>query len=125
MVRPNELIAALADEGVAFVVLGGLAAVAHGSAYVTDALDICYARVKPNYQRLAHALAPFQPGLRDPMTDAPFVLDAATLERGENFLLRTTAGDLDLLAQVTGLGRYDKVWRASEGMELRALRRKP
>jgi len=34
----------LADAGVRFVVVGGYAAMLHGSAYVTQDLDICYER---------------------------------------------------------------------------------
>src|SRR5690606_31605009 len=37
----------------------------------------------------------------------PFRLDVPTLERGLNFTLTTSAGDLDLLGDITGGGGYD------------------
>jgi hypothetical protein len=49
---------ALCDAGVEFVIVGGVSATLHGSAQVTDDLDICYSRSADNLQRLAKALAP-------------------------------------------------------------------
>ena len=39
---------ALVDAGVEFVIIGGCAAVLHGSAYITNDLDICYSRRREN-----------------------------------------------------------------------------
>ncbi|HLT40997.1 MAG TPA: hypothetical protein VK034_32190 [Enhygromyxa sp.] len=49
------LLRALVDGGVEFVVIGGMAAVAHGSAHVTVDLDIVYNRGDENIERLAAA----------------------------------------------------------------------
>jgi len=54
---------ALCDAGVDFVVIGGVAATLHGSAYVTFDLDICYSSASANLKRLKEALAPFHPGI--------------------------------------------------------------
>ncbi|HJX09463.1 MAG TPA: nucleotidyltransferase, partial [Candidatus Binatia bacterium] len=40
----EKLLKALYDQGVEFVIIGGAAAVLHGSAYVTGDLDVCYSR---------------------------------------------------------------------------------
>src|SRR6266545_4821380 len=50
--------------GVGFIVIGGVAATIHGSARVTQDLDIVYARTPENFARLAAALAPHAPYLR-------------------------------------------------------------
>ncbi|MEM6328121.1 MAG: hypothetical protein AAF791_13490 [Bacteroidota bacterium] len=63
MLRPDALISAL--DGVQYVIVGGMAAVAHGASYVTRDLGLCYALEADNRQRLAAALAPFRPYLRD------------------------------------------------------------
>jgi hypothetical protein len=47
----------LADAQVNFVVIGGYAAMLHGSAFLTQDLDICYERSPENLKRLAAALA--------------------------------------------------------------------
>lgn len=107
---------ALRDHRVDFVVIGAVAMVLHGSARVTRDLDICYSRERHNLDRLAKALKPFGPTLRGAPHDLPFALDAATLQAGLNFTLRSTAGDLDLLGEVTGIGGYPAVRRLSAVM---------
>ena len=102
----DKAIQALCDAGVEFIVIGGLAATLHGSAHVTFDLDICYSRTPSNLRRLAAALAPFHPRLRDLPPGLPFVWDEVTLQNGTVFTLVTDLGKLDLLAEVAGLGPY-------------------
>lgn len=118
MVKAELLLNAMHQADVAFVVIGGLAAVAQGSSYVTVDLDICYQRQPVNYQRVSSALLPFKPRLRNAPADLPFVLDAATLKAGLNFTLTTEAGDIDLLGEVAGLGNYEAVKAYAEEMDL-------
>jgi hypothetical protein len=99
----------LCDGSVDFIVIGGLAATFHGSARVTYDLDICYQRSPANLRRLAKALAPFHPRPRAFPADLPFVWDEVTLRNGTTFTLHTGIGEIDLLAEVTGLGTYEDV----------------
>jgi hypothetical protein len=99
----------LADHEVQFVIVGGVALVLHGSARVTQDLDICYARDVDNLERLSTALADVSPTLRGAPADLPFTLDEPTLTAGLNFTLRTTIGDIDLLGEVSGVGGYRDV----------------
>jgi len=92
---------------VQYVVIGGVALVASGSSRVTEDLDICYARNRDNLTRLEKALTQFRPTLRGAPPELPFVLDALSLRSGLNFTLATTAGDLDLLGEVPGIGTYE------------------
>ena len=50
---PAAILERLAAADVRFVVVGGLAAQAHGSPSMTDDLDICYARDADNLRALA------------------------------------------------------------------------
>ncbi|MCU0635957.1 MAG: hypothetical protein MUE41_13865 [Gemmatimonadaceae bacterium] len=59
-----------------------------------------------NLERLAQALAPFAPYLRGAPPGLPFEWSASTLRYGLNFTLTTTLGDIDLLGEVSGGGRY-------------------
>jgi hypothetical protein len=122
VLQAEQLLTALCKADVAFVVIGGMAAVAQGSSYVTADLDICYQRQPHNYQRLSQALHPFHPQLRGAPANLPFVLDAATLRAGLNFTLTTAGGDLDLMGEVTGLGDYEAV-KAHEEKALTLLKR--
>jgi hypothetical protein len=100
------LISALTDRKVEFVIVNAVALVLHGSAKLTRDLDICYGRDRTNLKALAAALAPFHPALRGAPAGLPFTLDARTLGSGVNFNLTTTAGDIDLLAEIAGIGTF-------------------
>ena len=49
----EKLLKAFHQEKVEFVLIGGLAAVLQGSAYVTANLDLCYSRKRENLEKLA------------------------------------------------------------------------
>jgi len=112
------LLTALAREQVDFVIVGGIALVLHGSARITRDLDICYSRQGVNVMRLARALRPFEPTLRGAPPTLPFTLDRETLQSGLNFTLTTSAGDIDLLGEITGIGTYPLVARFAQDLEL-------
>jgi hypothetical protein len=46
----------LNDAGVEYVVIGGVAAVAHGSSFLTNDLDVCYRAGREHLERLARLL---------------------------------------------------------------------
>ena len=114
----EALMTALVDKNVDFVVIGAVALVLHGSARVTRDLDICYSRERTNLVALSAALKPFAPTLRGALDTLPFTLDAATLASGLNFTLTSSAGDLDLFGEVTGLGGFTVVKRLAEPMSV-------
>jgi hypothetical protein len=103
------VVAVLAEGGVEFIIIGGLAATVHGSARLTHDLDVVYRRTPDNLVRLGAALAPYRPYLRGAPPGLPFVLDADTLRRGLNFTLTTDLGPLDLLGEMSGGGGYDEL----------------
>ena len=106
----RTVIEILVDAGVEFVIVGGLAATVHGSARLTQDLDVVYRRTPENLSRLADALAPYRPYLRGAPPGLPFTLDADTLRRGLNFTLSTALGPLDLLGEIAGAGTYDDIF---------------
>lgn len=109
----DRLLRTLADAGVKFVVIGGAAGTAHGSARFTRDLDIVYARDEANLERLVAALAPYEPYLRGAPPGLPFTWNAATLAAGLNFTLITSLGEIDLLGEVAGGGRYEDLLSAT------------
>lgn len=115
------LLRALTVREVRFIVVGGMAATAFGSARLTLALDVAYERSWDNVRRLVEALAPLSPYLRGAPPGLPFRLDADTLARGLNFTLTTSIGDIDLLGEITGGGRYEELLPHSEQIELFGL----
>lgn len=105
----EKAIHALSDAKVDFVVIGGLAAILHGSLRVTYDLDICYSRSKENLRTLTVAVAPFNPRPRGFPPELPFIWDEATLRNATVLTLQTELGEIDLLAEVAGLGDFDAV----------------
>jgi hypothetical protein len=102
----ESLLSTLSGHEVAFIVVGGAAAIAHGSARLTQDLDIVYERSPVNLGRLVSALAEYQPYLRGVPPGLPFLWDSAMLARGLNFTLMTSLGDIDLLGEIPGGGTY-------------------
>ena len=118
MIDIEKAITAMAYESVDCVLIGGVALAIHSAAYVTYDIDFCYEQSRPNLERIASALRPFEPRLRGFPNDLPFVWDASTLSNGSVFTLDTTIGDIDLLSEVKGLGGFEDVKRQSEPYSL-------
>ena len=103
----HRLVSALHQAGVHFIVVGGAAATAHGSARLTLDLDIVYERSPENIDRLVSALQPLRPYLRGAPRGLPFVFDTDTIRRGLNFTLTTDAGAIDVLGEIVGGGTWE------------------
>ncbi len=108
----------MSEASVEYILIGGLAAIAHGSAYVTYDVDICYERSPANVERLCRALAPLRPTLRGAPKDLPFRFDPPTVLAGLNFTLETELGALDLFGEVAPFGQFPEVVEYSEIAEL-------
>jgi predicted nucleotidyltransferase len=126
MIDLERALRELQRAGVEFIIVGGVAAAIHGSARLTQDLDIVYARTPGNLDRLVGALAPHHVYLRGAPPGLPFRWDAETLRRGLNFTLTTALGDLDLLGEIVGGGGYDALLPHSQvvavaGVEYRCL----
>ena len=101
-----DLLGILTRGDVKFILVGGLAATAHGAARLTQDIDVVYARTSENIARLVACLRPHRPYLRGAPKDLPFEWTEETLRRGLNFTLTTALGDLDLLGEIAGGGDY-------------------
>ena len=109
----KALLRALADAGVDFIVIGGVAATVHGSSRLTRDVDVVYRRTRENIAHLVAALTPYQPYLRGAPPGLPFRWDVPTIERGLNFTLTTQLGDVDVLGEIVGGGGYDALLPSS------------
>jgi predicted nucleotidyltransferase len=121
MIRLYDAVKLLANADVEFVVIGGVALTSHGSAYVTQDLDICFARNKENLKKIAAALGPYHPRPRGLPEGLPFVWDWTTLQNGTNSTFRTTLCDIDLLGEVPGVGDFSDVLENSIEINLDGL----
>ncbi|MDO8213921.1 hypothetical protein [Conexibacter sp. CPCC 206217] len=119
--RPTFILGLLTAHGVDFVVIGGVAAVLHGSPRNTQDLDICFARDEANLTMLGRALIELKARLRRVEDDVPFVPDAATLKRIQSLTMVTIAGDFDILASPDGAPPYERLRRNAERFDLGAF----
>jgi hypothetical protein len=95
---PYTLFAALDRERVSYVVVGGFARVVHGSAEVTDGLDVVPSLREENLRRLGRALEELD------------VRESAFPERlalGEPVTAQTRAGELRIVPEPWGTRGYD------------------
>jgi predicted nucleotidyltransferase len=98
--QPEELVRRLSEAGVEFVVIGGLAAQAHGSTSVTNDLDVCIPRDTETLRRVAAVLRDIAAVRRGLPVESPPMppLDVRTLRAASLFTLDTAYGRFDLLA---------------------------
>jgi hypothetical protein len=111
---PAPILETLTRHGVDFVLIGGLAGVAMGSAFQTSDVDIAYARTPNNLERLAVALRELDATLRGAPDGLPFQLDAKTLHAGANFTFATKYGPLDILGDPAGAPPFETLRAGSE-----------
>ena len=95
--KPQPIIQMLTARGVDFVVIGGYAAVLHGSPRITRDLDICYATDAANLAALGRVLTDLRAAPAGVDEDVPFVADGRTLARVELLTLTTELGRLDVM----------------------------
>jgi hypothetical protein len=122
---PIHILRRLQAHGVRFVLIGGLAAKAHGSPTLTVDIDICPARDPDNLERLAAVLGELGARLRGAPRDVPFHPDRGTLERLEILTLATDRGDLDVVVRPPGVDGYDELKSNALDAELAAGLRVP
>lgn len=104
----TTILQGLKSAKVKFVVIGGIAAAAHGSRRVTDDVDICYEAALPNLNRLSVLLAGWEAYPRGIERGLPFFMDEQQFRVTPIMTLVTTEGFFDVLDTVKGVGDYEK-----------------
>ena len=105
---PASLFATLVAFEVEYVLIGGLAAVLHGSTAMTNDADIVPGPDPSNLERLGDALRDLDARLRvaDTPEGVPFDPHPALLASMRTLNLTTRCGDLDLAAAPDGIESY-------------------
>ncbi|HEY2604246.1 MAG TPA: DUF6036 family nucleotidyltransferase [Thermoleophilaceae bacterium] len=114
----EELLRRLTIRGVDFVIIGGIAAVLWGSARNTFDLDISFALDDGNLDALGSVLTELRASLRGVHDEVPFVPDARALRHVELLTLRTSVGDIDLLAHPAGSPGYNSLRKRAARMDV-------
>jgi hypothetical protein len=110
-----SMLGGLTKKKVRFVVVGGVAAAAHGASRVTNDLDICYdADDRNNIATLAKLLAGWEAYPRGVERGLPFIMDDHTFRGAPILTLTTIEGDIDVMDRIAGVGPYSAVRDHSE-----------
>lgn len=119
--RPELILAALQEQDVRCILVGGFAAVIHGSPYVTTDIDIVPEASAANLARLSAALRDLHARVwtSSVPTGLAFQHDAESLGRVEIWNLITDHGRLDICLRPSGTSGYADL--ARDAVRLRIL----
>jgi predicted nucleotidyltransferase len=113
----DRLLHRLADSGLEFVIIGGFAAVTHGSALLTRDLDICVVLTDETVAKLRTILADWHPKHRLTPQKLSF-LEFPTQGPVENLYLETDFGVVDILSSVLGVGDFARLRESAEAFAI-------
>lgn len=117
------IVEVLHRHGVRFVLIGGFAAVVHGSPIPTNDVDITPATERENFVRLSAALTELYARVRaEGVEPLAFSHSAESLAAAPIWNLTTTYGDLDITFQPSGTRGYEDLRRDAVEVELRGTR---
>ena len=105
---------------VAYILIGGLAAVYHGSPFPTEDADITPEMDKRNLDKLAAALGELNARVRTDSEPSglPFRCDGEALAAAQTWNLTTDAGDLDVTFVPSGTRGYRDLRRDAAQVQL-------
>lgn len=118
--QPERLIAALQEADVRFVVIGGFAAVIHGSPYVTTDLDVVPDATRDNLAHLSAMLDAVHARVwtQSEPDGLPFAHDAESLAHVPIWNLVTDFGRLDITLRPSGTTGYGDLARDAVHLEI-------
>lgn len=116
----ERLFETLQRHNVVYVLIGGLAALYHGSPFPTEDADIVPADDTDNLTRLAEALRDLNARIRTESVAEclPFRCDGLTLASAQMWNLTTDAGDLDIAFRPAGTAGYPDLHRDAVDADL-------
>lgn len=113
----NSLLQRLCDADIEFVVVGGFAAMLHGSSLLTRDLDVCAVLTRENVAKLRQALGDLHPSHRD-NPRLSFLDNPGPDVEVRNLYLRTDLGPVDFLGSIDGVGGFEAVRANAIGVQL-------
>jgi predicted nucleotidyltransferase len=106
----NHLLKRLLESKIDFVLIGGYAAVLHGSSQVTQDIDICAVISDANLEELRTTLRDLDPKHRMNPNFQPSLMDyPAKGQKIDNYYLRTRNGILDIIQEVRPIGSFERI----------------
>lgn len=120
-----RLLTCLQDAGFEFVVVGGVAAVAHGASTPTSDLDVAAPMTADNLARLLTALRPHHPRHATRADLGEITESPEELSRFRLLLITTDLGRVDVMGRVDPIGAHSDLvtvpMELAEGRQFRVL----
>jgi hypothetical protein len=114
----KQLLERLFDAEIEFVIVGGFAAVLHGSTLVTRDLDVCTALTDATLEKLRGILKDLSPVHRGGGARLSFLTNPDPGVVVRNLYLETDAGAIDFLSSITGVGDFQRIRSQAVAIEL-------
>ncbi len=114
----SQLLQRLSDAELDFVIVGGFAAITHGSAYLTRDVDICAVLTEENVARLRQALGDWNPRHRMTPQRLSFLTHPPAGQTLNNLYLQTDMGVIDIITSVLGVGDFVRLKDKAEELEV-------
>jgi predicted nucleotidyltransferase len=105
----NRLLQRLCDADIDFVIVGGFAAMLHGSSLLTRDLDVCAVLTRESVAKLREILSDLHPEHRLTSQKLSFLDNPDPDVDVMNLYLRTDFGPVDFLGSITGVGDFASV----------------
>lgn len=105
----KALLSRLSENQFEFILVGGFAAAAHGSTFVTYDLDVCAVLSPDNIEKLRDILSDLHPKHRITSNKPSFLEVPTELNGIKNLYLETDIGVLDVLTVILGVGDFHEV----------------
>lgn len=118
MASTLELLRRLSTEKVDFVLVGGMAAIAHGSAAVTEDVDVCIRFDEATLSGIFRAVAGTNPRQRMHSARPPLGDEPRAFVGNKNLYVVTDEGVIDFLGEIVAVGGYDAVAATALSLDL-------
>lgn len=118
MTTLNNLLQKLCDADIEFMIVGGFAAVLHGSSTLTRDLDVCTLLSSTNIEKLRKTFGDLNPVHRFKSQKLSFLDNPSPGESLNNLYLQTDLGPIDFLSNIDGVGGYEEVSKYSDEITL-------
>ena len=118
MTELNRLLQQLCDADIEFVIVGGFAAMLHGSSMLTRDLDVCALLTDASVRKLREAFRDFHPTHRLTTQKLSFLDNPDPGVPLKNAYLQTDLGPLDVLGSIKGIGGFEEVRRNAMPFDL-------
>ena len=105
----NRLLQRLCDAEIEFVIVGGFAAMLHGSSLLTRDLDVCAVLTRESVAKLREILRDLHPAHRLTTQNLSFLDNPDPDVDVMNLYLRTDFGPVDFLGSIAGVGDFASV----------------